>query len=275
MTHEPAGGESPRLAATAVAASEAPSRALLMLHGIYGRGRNWQQIARAVTAARPEYGAWLVDLPYHGDSAAGRHGDTIRGLAADLADWSAAQQIAPAAVLGHSFGGKVALAFAATLREHPLQVWVIDSTPEARPPSGSAWEMLALVRSLPPRFSSREEVVDAIVSAGFARGVALWMASNLVREEGGFVWRLDFDAMERLMTDFFATPLWDVIENPSPLHEIHIVKASASNAISREAVERLEAAAGDRVHVHHREGGHWIHTEAPEVVTELLVQSLP
>jgi pimeloyl-ACP methyl ester carboxylesterase len=52
-----------RLAATRVAAVGAPDRSLVMLHGIYGRGRNWQAIARAVVAARPEYGCWLVDLP--------------------------------------------------------------------------------------------------------------------------------------------------------------------------------------------------------------------
>ena len=30
-----------------------------MLHGIYGRGRNWQSMAREIAAARPEWGALL------------------------------------------------------------------------------------------------------------------------------------------------------------------------------------------------------------------------
>jgi surfactin synthase thioesterase subunit len=101
------------------------------------------------------------------------------------------------------------------------------------------------------------------------------MATNLVREGGGFVWALDFDAMERLLRDFFVTDLWSVLESPAAEHDIHLLKASESSAISDAAVVRIEAAAGERVHLHHRHGGHWIHAESPEVVTELLVGTLP
>lgn len=244
-----------------------------MLHGIYGRGRNWHTIARAVVAARPEYACWLVDLPHHGESGPGVYGDTVRGLAADVRAWLDAERIAFTAILGHSFGGKVALAMADAAREQPLQVWVIDSTPEVKAPSGSAWRMLEMVRRLPARFKTREEAVAALVEAGYNVGVAQWMATNLSRGPDGFTWRIDFDAMERLLRDFFVTDLWPVVEDPAP-HELHFVKASESSAISERALRRLEAA-GDRVHVHLRKGGHWIHAESPDVVTALLVKLLP
>jgi pimeloyl-ACP methyl ester carboxylesterase len=262
------------LAATRIGTDTA-SRSLVMLHGIYGRGRNWQTIARAVVASRPEYACWLVDLPYHGDSPAGAHGDTVRGLAADLAEWCAAHGIAPDVVLGHSYGGKVALALADAQRDRPLQVWVIDSTPEVKPPGGSAWSMLAVIRALPERFRSREEATNAIVEGGYDIGVAQWMATNLSRTDDGFVWRLDFAAMERLLRDFFTTDLWNVVESPAPLHDIHFLKASESSALSSTAVERLTAATGPHVHLHHRQGGHWIHAESPLAVAELLVERLP
>jgi esterase len=265
----------PPLAVTRVAASDSASRHLVMLHGIYGRGRNWQGIARALTTARPEYGCWLVDLPYHGDSPPGTHGDTIGGLAEDVDDWLAAQSVTPDAILGHSYGGKVALAMAARALGRPLQLWIIDSTPEVKPPSGSAWSMLEVVRRLPARFASRDDAIGALRDAGYALGVAQWMATNLMREGNAFVWRIDIDAMERLLRNFFTTDMWAVIEDPSPRHDIHIVKASESSAISPGAVERIAAAAGSRVHLHHREGGHWIHAETPDVVTALLVEHLP
>lgn len=246
-----------------------------MLHGIYGRGRNWQTIAKGVVAERPEYGCWLVDLPYHGSSPPARHGDTISGLAHDVREWLDAEGVMPNAILGHSYGGKVALAMAAQWPGARLQVWVIDSTPELKPPSGSAWGMLEVVRRLPPRFASRDEAVQALVEHGYALGVAQWMATNLAREGEEFVWALDFDAMERLLRDFFSTDLWDVLESPGPEHDIHIVKASESSAISDTAVARIESASGGRVHLHHRQGGHWIHAESPQVVTELLVNALP
>jgi pimeloyl-ACP methyl ester carboxylesterase len=246
-----------------------------MLHGIYGRGRNWLGIARALVVSRPEYGCWLIDLPHHGNSGPAKHGDTVSGLAADVGDWLAAQGLVPNVILGHSYGGKVALAMAPGLTANPLQVWIIDSTPETRPPSGSAWEMLRIVRELPASFQSRDEAVGVLADRGLAIEVAQWMSTNLARDGDRFVWRLDFDAMERLLVDFFTTDLWPIVEHPPATLDLHFLKASKSNALSAGAVGRLEAAAGPRLHLHHRDGGHWIHAESPAAVTELLVAHLP
>jgi pimeloyl-ACP methyl ester carboxylesterase len=244
-----------------------------MLHGIYGRGRNLQAVARAVVAARSEYACWLVDLPYHGESGPAAHGQTVAGLASDVIEWMRVERITVNAILGHSYGGKVALSIADTLRDQPLQVWVIDSTPEVKEPSGSAWGMLELVRALPARFPTRDAAVAAISEAGYDLAVAQWMSTNLVREAAGFVWQLDFDVMEQLLRDFFSADLWHTVESDDLPHDLHFLKASRSSAISDEAVRRLEAA-GNRVHVHHREGGHWIHAESPDIVATLLVEHI-
>ena len=268
--------DAPALAVTRVASDTTPStRALVMLHGIYGRGRNWQAIARGVVAPRPEYACWLVDLPYHGDSPPARHGDTVHGLARDLDDWLAETRNRPDVILGHSYGGKVALALAAIRQAPPLAVWVIDSTPEVKVPSGSAWDMLRLVRGLPPRFRSRDEAIAAMVAGGFSFGVAQWMATNLVRDGDAFVWRLDFERMERLLDDFFRTDLWPVIEDAHSPHTFHFLKATRSSAMSDGAVGRIRARGSSNVALHEREGGHWIHAEAPDVVTALLLEHLP
>jgi esterase len=263
------------IASSQITGADGATRHLLMLHGIYGRGRNWQRIARALVARRPEYSCWLVDLPHHGESGPGTHGETVEGLAADIVDWLKAKGLWPDAILGHSFGGKIALALARQAPSRPLQIWVIDSTPETKEPSGSAWTMLPVIRNLPPRWATRDEPVAAIVAAGYPLGVAQWMSTNLVRSNDGFVWRLDFDVMEKLLLDFFSADLWAVVETPAPRHDIHFLKASESSAISPEAVKRISAATGARVHLHERPGGHWIHAESPDVVTTLLVEHLP
>jgi esterase len=263
------------LAATPIAGGGPITRQLVMLHGIYGQGRNWQTIARKLTERRPEYACSLVDLPYHGHSPAGAHGATVRGLAADVDAWCGSRHVTPDAVLGHSFGGKVALALAERLASRPLQVWLIDASPEARRPAGSAWGMLDVVRGLPATFGRREEATTALMDHGYAAGVAQWMATNLDRDDGRFRWRLDFDAIELLLRDFFALDLWPVVEPPAPTHTVHVVRALGSSVITPDAVDRLERQQGAGVHVHHREGGHWIHAEAPDVIADLLAEHLP
>jgi pimeloyl-ACP methyl ester carboxylesterase len=261
------------LASTRVGRAGA-AKTIVMLHGIYGWGRNWQTIAKSLVDARPDYACLLVDLPYHGGSGAGSHERTVMGVAADVIDWLGAQSVAPDAILGHSFGGKVALAMSRAWSARPLQVWVIDSTPETRDPSGSAWDMLQAIRALPPRVASRDELIAALTSRGWTPGVAQWMATNLVRDEDAFVWRIDLDVMERLLHSFFATDLWPLVEHPAPGHVVHFVKASQSSAMSDEAVQRAEARPHDRVVVHHLEGGHWIHAESPQAIVDLLAQRL-
>ena len=128
------------LAATRVAAREDTTAALVMLHGIYGRGRNWQGIARAVVTARPEYACWLVDLPHHGDSPAGSHGDSVAGLAPDVTDWLASGvDSTRTRSLDTRMAARSRWPWQRRRATRHLQIWVIDSTPEVKSPSGSAW----------------------------------------------------------------------------------------------------------------------------------------
>jgi pimeloyl-ACP methyl ester carboxylesterase len=252
-----------------------------MLHGIYGRGRNWLAVARLLVERRPDWCCWLADLRHHGEAHAAAERGTLDALAEDIETWGAAGGVRPDAVLGHSFGGKVALAYAARQANRPLQTWVIDSTPEIKEPSGSAWDMLGVVGALPQTFPSRQAAVAGIEAGGFSTEVAQWMATNLLRDGDGFRWRLDFAVMEHLLHEFFRTPMWSVLDPGAPGHVIHVLKATQSSAISAAAVARLTdlqthpREGGARVHLHHREGGHWIHAESPAMVAELLAESLP
>jgi esterase len=265
-----------------VVGSQAPGvRPLLMLHGIYGRGRNWLAVARALVTRRPDWCCWLADLRHHGDAQDGPGVGSIEVLAGDIDTWSAASGVTPQAILGHSFGGKVALAYAARHRDRPLQTWVIDSTPDAKAPGGSAWDMLGIVKRLPATFRTRQEAITGIEAGGFSTDVAQWMSTNLVRDGEAFRWRLDFDVMEQLLQGFFQSSMWPVLDPGGSGHDVHVLKATQSSVITPEVVARLralEARPDDgqaRVHLHEREGGHWIHAESPEVVVDLLTEWLP
>lgn len=268
----------PILSHTHVTASgRTPERWLLVLHGIYGAGRNWGTIARRLVEARPEWGALLVDLRMHGASRgfAGPH--TLEASAADVDALVRHLDFHAAAVMGHSFGGKVALLYAREHGDELRQVWVMDSTPAIREPEGSAWRMIEGIRTLPPEFASRAEGVAAIEGLGYPTGVAQWMAINLEPAEGRYRWRIDFAAMEEMLRDFFRTELWDVVEHPPAGMEVHFVKATESGTLDAESAARVEAAASatGRVFLHPVEGGHWINTDNPEAVLRLLVEGLP
>lgn len=280
----------PILAHDRIVAPDAdPDRWMFVLHGIYGAGRNWSSVARRLVRARPEWGAIPVDLRMHGDSRGFDPPHTLEACADDLKRLAVHLGIEPTAVVGHSFGGKVALVY---LRDAgadragvgpvaaPRSVWVVDSTPAARTPEGSAWTMLEVLRRNPGPFANRAEGIAAVEASGFPTPVAQWMATNLVRSSVGdeLVWRLDPDEMEALLRDFFDTDAWPVLEAPPADAQVHVIKARASSVLDEEACARVEAAGRDtegRVSLHRVDGGHWVNADDPETLQQLLVDHLP
>ena len=251
-----------------------PERRLAVLHGIYGAGRNWASVARAVVRERPEWGAVLVDLRGHGESTGFAAPHTLEATARDLEALPDAARVA--AVLGHSFGGKVAL-----LRgrddERVEQVWVVDSTPAAGEPEGSAWDMLELLRRLPESFEDRQAAVEAMGAEGVSRPIALWMTANLDWRGDAYRWRLDPDVMESLLRDFFRTDLWSLVESPRAGLEIHFGRATDSPVLGLEQAERVRAAGREtgRVFLHEVPGGHWLNADNPDALVELIAPRLP
>lgn len=263
------------------APGSAPGRRMLVLHGIYGAGRNWATVARRLVRARPEWSAVLVDLRSHGKSPR-LSPHTLERCAADLLRLEDRLGVPADAVLGHSFGGKVALLHARERTRHvgngtPRQLWIVDSSPATGRPGGSAWRMLGVLRRHPGPFGSRAEAVEAVRSEGFPSRVANWMAINAVRGDTGLEWRLDPDDMEAYLRDYFRTDAWDVAENPPAGTEIHFVRALGSSALGEAATRRIRRAASNtgRVFLHEVGGGHWVNTENPDALHELLAALLP
>jgi esterase len=271
---EPADGMSPNLNTQEVTAdSGSPARWMAVLHGIFGAGRHWLAVARAIARARPEWGLLLVDLRQHGSSLGFEPPHTLERTAADLAALAADRAIP--AVLGHSFGGKIAL-----LRgrddERVEQVWVIDSTPEAREPGGGPWSVLRVLRAVPDRYQDRDEAVARLVDHGIEDGIARWLTTNLVWREDAYRWRLDPDDMEAMLLDFYRTDLWPMVEEPRPGLSLHFVRATGSSVLGAEAIGRIRAA-GERTHqvfLHEVQGNHWLNADNPAALVDLITTTL-
>lgn len=254
-----------------------PTAWIYVLHGIYGAGRNWASVARELVRRRGGWGALLVDLRLHGDSRGFGPPHTVEACARDVEALADASEPAPLAVLGHSFGGKVALSLIGDALPGLLQAWVVDCDPGARPPGGAAVEMLRAVRSLPGPFEERGEAIAGLEARGFDRVVAAWMATDLERADDGLRWRLDLEEVEALLADFFRTDLWPVVEAPPEGVELHFVKAEGSDALPEAAGRRIEAASREsgRVRLHRVAGGHWVNADNPDALLELLTSHLP
>jgi esterase len=269
-----------------------PEAWLLFLHGILGSGSNWRTIARRLVAARPDWGAILVDLRMHGRSQDAPPPHTLDAVAADLdalAADLAGRGMRVAGVIGHSFGGKSALAFRRLAPAGLLETWVLDASPSPRPdalaaepraegapPGDDPIEVVGMLEALPGQFSGRDEFLAAVTGRGFSRPLADWLAMNLEREAAGFHLRLDLAAIRELLTDYYQQALWPAVESSDLPGALRFVVAGRSSAVPGRDRDRLQALAADgRVDVHLLpDVGHWLHLEAADALLRLFVDGL-
>jgi esterase len=273
----------PSLAHAVVAADGAtPRRYILFLHGILGSGSNWRTFARKLVAARPSWGAVLVDLRLHGASQGFSPPHTLAACAEDLVRLEAELALPVAAVLGHSFGGKVALEYAAR-RPELEAAWILDSSPGARPDargSESTVRIVRLLETVPERFARRDEFVDWVVGQGTDRAIAMWLAMNLraAPDGEGYALRVDLPALRALLDDYFARDEWPVIERSAGRTRFHLVVGGRSTVLDAAELEHAErlASRGDRVSLHViAEAGHWLHVDAPDALFDLVAAATP
>jgi pimeloyl-ACP methyl ester carboxylesterase len=259
--------------------AEAPTRWMFALHGILGSGTNLRSLAKRLAAACPDWGFILPDLRVHGLSQDALPPHTLAAAAADLHRLAAHLGLPIAGVLGHSFGGKVALAYLDQDRSaQPLdQAWILDASPSARPRgerAGATAAIVAMLAAMPQPLPSRERFVEIVAAHGHPRGIAEWLAMNLRRSDDGFRLRLDLDAVRALLDDYFTVDLWRVLEDGNRARELHMVLGGASDALDPADRARLKTL-GSRVHTHVLEGaGHWVHVDAPDALFALLAGAL-
>lgn len=256
-----------------------PRGRLFFLHGFFGSGRNWSAVARGMMRARPDWESVLVDLRLHGESAGAPPPHTLAACALDVArllEYLPGSG-GPTSLLGHSFGGKVAMLTSAEPGIACEQVWVVDSTPAPGATGAGAQHMMELLSRLPARFETRKAGADAVEAGGFPRFVAEWMATNLVREDERFRWRFDIAEMRRLLLDFFRADLWPLVEDPPGDSEVEFIRATRNSILAEadaDRIARLEREGGP-VHLHSLEGGHWLNVDNPDGIIALLRTCLP
>src|SRR5213594_3301097 len=100
------------------------SPALVMLHGVTGHARTWDEEAAALAT---RYRVLALDQRGHGDSESATDCDyTVAAMSADLAAFADALDLARVSIVGLSMGGRVAIAFAGQAPRRVDRLVIVD-----------------------------------------------------------------------------------------------------------------------------------------------------
>jgi len=233
---------------------------LVILHGLFGSGRNWRSVAETLGASRP---VLAPDLPGHGDNPAVLPAD-IPGLAEAAAALLERENLPPTDVLGHSLGGKAAMWLALTHPERVRRLVVVDIAPVAYPDHQAGFlRLLDSLQNLPvDELRSRSEA-DANLAAGIPEtNLRLFLLQNLVHRDGRYAWRMDLARLRTVLPGLIGFPNTEAL-SPFPGPALFLGGARS---------DYLRPGHGALIHtlfphaeiLHLADAGHWPHVEQRE-----------
>jgi esterase len=240
---------------------------LLILHGLFGSGTNWRGVARELAKGAQVF---TVDLRNHGSSP---WADSMSYLemAHDVHAMIQAQGLKRPAVVGHSMGGKTAMALALTHPEAVGRLVVVDIAPVAY--SDRLSEYVRAMSSVDlGSANTRAEVQQALARYIPDAGIVGFLMQNLVPRNEHFDWRLNLAGISRSMPqlcDFPAELLQRHFDGPGAA----IIGALSDyvKAQDRPLFKTLFPKLG----LSTIEGaGHWVHADRPQEFLAALKHAL-
>ena len=228
---------------------------VVFLHGLLGAGQNFGAIQKALSAT---HRVLALDLRNHGASP---HAPTMSyvEMAEDVAETLRAKGAAPASVIGHSTGGKVAMTLAVAHPDLVTRLLVADIAPVTyATPVFIRYIKAMQAIDLRPGLT-RREADAALVEAVPEPPLRGFLLQNLLFAENPPRWRIAIETIAREMPKIGG---W---QDPPDLYDgdVLVLAGEQSDYIKAEDHDRFRAlfpAARFRT----MRAGHWLHADDPQ-----------
>jgi pimeloyl-ACP methyl ester carboxylesterase len=224
---------------------------ILIAHGLFGSARNWGVIAKRLAETRR---VLAVDMRNHGDSPwQDRHG--YADLAADLSEAIAAHG-GLADVIGHSMGGKAAMALALAEPRAVRRLVVADIAPVAY--GHTQQPLIDAMRAVDlTAIASRRDAADQLARHVPEEGVRAFLLQSL--DVAGRRWRLNLDALAAEMPRILGWP-----DPPGRFDgPVLILSGAASDYVRPEHRAGIKRLFPEARFAKIPGAGHWLHAEKP------------
>lgn len=239
---------------------------VVLIHGLFGSLENLGAQAKLLAK---HFQVISVDLPNHGRSP---HLETMTlpSMARDVFELLAHLAIVSPMLVGHSLGGKVAMEMALSRPGEVRAVVVLDIAPHAYAPRHGA--VFAGLNALADGDLTSRQQADQILAPHVPElAVRSFLLKNLVREETGFRFRINLNAIERAYNGLIAANC----EVASPVEvPILFVKGGASDYLTEQSRGAITARfSHPKTHIV-ANTGHWLHAEKPDQIAGIIEKFL-
>lgn len=237
---------------------------IVLLHGLMGFAANWGKIWPELSKDQQ---VLVLDQCGHGRSAHRETGYAPGDYASDLNALLERLGWTQVHIVGHSMGGRVALAFCSNFPQKTLSVTLEDSGVEARP-DRLLW-IKALLDAIPTPFINQSEAKSFFAQNYGTSMLGTFLYANLKeRDDGSWDWRFYRNGMiETIRTGrcLDASQAFTNLKIPNL-----IVRGGKSEEFSQDEFERMIAMNANSQGAIIKDAGHFVHAEKPAEFTQAL-----
>jgi pimeloyl-ACP methyl ester carboxylesterase len=194
-------------------------------------------------------------------------------MSEDLNDFLVQHNLNRAVILGHSMGGKTALAFGIKYPEKVEKMIVVDISPfgydETSAPEVVSHEqiMKSLMMLHPETLSGRQDADNRLRQQISSEPVRQFLLKNLKRNsEGRFYWSMNLPVLQKHLADIYATILPSQITRPEdlPVFPLLFIKGKNSGYLRKEEFDHIRHFFPHAELAEIAGAGHWVHAEQPD-----------
>lgn len=238
---------------------------IIIIHGLFGSLRNWQQIALALSAKH--YRTITVDLINHGMSS---HSENMsyQDMAEDIIFLIEKLQLGrPPIIIGHSMGGKVAM-IASMLQPKLLKgLIVVDIAPVKYKNEFSP--LLKTINALNIlEIKNRGQAEEIILKQIKEPNLVKFILQNLVKTEHGYKWRINLETITKNINEIVMFP--DEFYSKQCTLPILFIAGMNSNYIQLEHHNIIYNMFPFAEIKGINDAGHWLHAERPDIFLKLI-----
>ncbi len=236
---------------------------LVIVHGLFGSGRNWGVIAKRLSSERQVI---CVDMRNHGNSFR-NPSQSYPDMAADLAEVIDTEG-RPCDVLGHSMGGKASMVLAMLYTEKVARLVVADIAPVTY--RHSQQEFIVAMKSVDlQKVNRRSDAEQQLAAAGVERALQSFFTQSLDVQEKK--WRLNLDVLEDQMDLITGFP--EDVKGPYKGPTLFL-SGGESRYMKPEYRSHIKELFPNARFAKIPGAGHWLHAEKPREFEAIVAEYL-
>ena len=240
----------------------------IILHGLFGRGKNWHQIAKTLSTKVSEIFI-TIDLRNHGDSISSEN-LTYTLMAQDIFTFIKELNLNKVSIIGHSMGGKVAMMFTLMHKNLIENLIIVDIAP-VKYLLNEKEIVDHLLEIDIENISSRKEAETKLDKKLKNKNLTLFLLQNLIKTDDSYKWLINLKILKNSMNELRDFPINNFIEFNRP---ILCIFGENSNYVTLENKSDFRKFFPKVIFHQFQNTGHWLHAEKPKEFVEKIVNYL-